>query len=322
MRDPLAELSFETAGNVVVGRVVGEIESVNAQEMSNALAAQLTSDRAGLVIDLSRVTYLDSAGIELLFDLARRLRTHRQRLRLVVPVDAPMRRVLELCDIDRAAPIDATVEGALEGLGESSAVAGLRRAGGRPGGAEALQRLLQPAWRIAARGRQDLANPVRERLEQQQLPSPGEPARPRRQADHAHELSRRDHRCVDRRPTARVAGGARAANQLRPALQRRPAQRSLSERDPLGMMVVAVLVGVALDRGAAQREPVLLGEEDRAPVDVVERDQPREQGRQGRVGLPGRQVGPGARPAGRASSPLRPIRALRGEAEASAATSA
>jgi anti-anti-sigma factor len=118
MRDPLAELSFETAGNVVVGRVVGEIESVNAEEMSTALAGRLTSDRAGLVIDLSRVTYLDSAGIELLFDLARRLRTHRQRLRLVVPVNSPMRRVLELCDIDRAAPIDATVESALQGLSE------------------------------------------------------------------------------------------------------------------------------------------------------------------------------------------------------------
>ena len=78
----------------------------------------LTNEAAGLVIDLSQVTYLDSVGIELLFDLARRLRTHRQRLRLVVPVDAPMRRVLELCDIDRAAPIDATVEAALEGFGE------------------------------------------------------------------------------------------------------------------------------------------------------------------------------------------------------------
>ena len=121
MRDPLAELNFETAGNVVVGRVAGEIESVNAQEMSAALAARLTSEVAGLVIDLSQVTYLDSAGIELLFDLARRLRTHRQRLRLVLPVDAPMRRVLELCDIDRAAPIDATVEAALEGFGEPPA---------------------------------------------------------------------------------------------------------------------------------------------------------------------------------------------------------
>jgi anti-anti-sigma factor len=121
MRDPLAELSFEDVGNVVVGRVEGEIESVNAEELSTALAGKLPSDRAGLVIDLSRVTYLDSAGIEFLFDLARRLRTHRQRLRLVVPADAPMRRVLELCDIERAAPIDATVEGALERMGEPAA---------------------------------------------------------------------------------------------------------------------------------------------------------------------------------------------------------
>jgi anti-anti-sigma factor len=121
MRDPLAELSFETAGNVVVGRVEGEIESVNAEEMSVALAGKLPSDRAGLVIDLSRVTYLDSAGIEFLFDLARRLRTHRQRLRLVVPTDAPMRRVLELCDMERAAPIDATVEAALAGLSDQPA---------------------------------------------------------------------------------------------------------------------------------------------------------------------------------------------------------
>jgi anti-anti-sigma factor len=121
VRDPLAELNFELAGNVIVGRVAGEIESVNAQEMSNALATRLTSEAAGLVIDLSQVTYLDSAGIELLFDLARRLRTHRQRLRLVLPVDAPMRRVLELCDIARAAPIDATVEDALEAFSEPSA---------------------------------------------------------------------------------------------------------------------------------------------------------------------------------------------------------
>jgi anti-anti-sigma factor len=120
MRGPLADLRFEEVGDVVVGRVAGEVESVNAEELSTALATRLTSEAAGLVIDLSQVTYLDSAGIELLFDLARRLRTHRQRLRLVVPADAPMRRVLELCDIDRAAPIDATVEAALEGFREPS----------------------------------------------------------------------------------------------------------------------------------------------------------------------------------------------------------
>jgi anti-anti-sigma factor len=118
MRDPLAQLSFDEVGSVLVGRVDGEIESVNSEQLRAALARRLTNDSAGLVLDLSAAAYLDSSGIELLFDLARRLRTHRQRLRLVVPPAAPMRRVLDLCDIEEVAPMDATVEGAVEALAQ------------------------------------------------------------------------------------------------------------------------------------------------------------------------------------------------------------
>ena len=116
MRDPLAQLSFEEVGGVLVGRIEGEIESVNADQLRAALARRLANDTAGLVLDLTGAAYLDSAGIELLFELSRRLRTHRQRLRLVVPVAAPMRRVLDLCDIEEVAPMDATVEGAIEAM--------------------------------------------------------------------------------------------------------------------------------------------------------------------------------------------------------------
>lgn len=118
MKDPLAQLDFETVGEVIVGHIEGEIESTNAEDLRSALAGRLTNTTAGLVLDLSQTTYLDSAGVELLFDLARRLRTHRQRLRLVVPAGAPMRRVLDLCDIERVAPIDATVDVALQGFAE------------------------------------------------------------------------------------------------------------------------------------------------------------------------------------------------------------
>ena len=64
-------------------------------------------------------------------------------------------------------------------------------------------------------------------------------------------------------------------DQLCPPLQRRTAERSLSEGDALGMMMVAVLVGGAPDSGPAQRQPVLLGQEDRASVDVIQGDQSR-----------------------------------------------
>ena len=117
----MVRLSFETVGDVLVGHVEGEIDSVNTDELRAALSERLTRENVGLVIDLTQVTYLDSAGIELLFDLGRRLRTHRQRLRGVAPPDAPMRRVLDLCDITQTAPVDPTVEAAVRGMGEVAA---------------------------------------------------------------------------------------------------------------------------------------------------------------------------------------------------------
>jgi anti-sigma B factor antagonist len=114
--DPLARLTFEDSGEVVVAHVEGEIESSNAAELRSAVGDRLRHDSAGLVFDLSGTSYLDSAGVELLFDLARRMRMHRQSLRLVVPVGAPMRRVLELCQVDQAVPLDPTVDAALAAI--------------------------------------------------------------------------------------------------------------------------------------------------------------------------------------------------------------
>jgi anti-sigma B factor antagonist len=114
----VVRLQFETVGDVLVGHVEGEIDSVNTDELRAALSERLTLEEVGLVIDLTQVSYLDSAGIELLFDLARRLRTHRQRLRVVAPPDAPMRRVLDLCDIGQTAAVDPTVESSVRAMGE------------------------------------------------------------------------------------------------------------------------------------------------------------------------------------------------------------
>jgi anti-sigma B factor antagonist len=94
--------------------VKGEVDSVTAGELRDALSRRLTNAGPLLILDLSEATYLDSAGIEFLFDLADRLRTSGQRLCLVVPAKAPMRRVLDLCDIDQVASTDVTVDAAME----------------------------------------------------------------------------------------------------------------------------------------------------------------------------------------------------------------
>jgi stage II sporulation protein AA (anti-sigma F factor antagonist) len=113
MRDRLSEVAFdERADGVLVARITGEVDGSNAVELGRALGAKLPSSAHGLVVDLSAVAYMDSAGIELLFALTRRLGERRQRLGLSVPAQSPVRRVLEICDIASVAPMEESAEAA------------------------------------------------------------------------------------------------------------------------------------------------------------------------------------------------------------------
>ena len=116
MRDRLADLQVSDRDGVVIGALQGEVDSSNSGALRLALSERLPSDAAGLVLDLTSVRYLDSSGIHLLFELGRRLADRRQAIRLVVPLDSPVRRVLDLCAVDSVAPIEADVETALAGI--------------------------------------------------------------------------------------------------------------------------------------------------------------------------------------------------------------
>ena len=123
MRDRISGIEFDDRDDgVVVASVEGEIDSSNAADLRLALSERLPSTSTALVLDLSAVNYLDSSGIQLLFDLGRRLAARRQAIRLVVPGDAPMRRVLELCAVESVAPMHGELADALaaEGVGETS----------------------------------------------------------------------------------------------------------------------------------------------------------------------------------------------------------
>lgn len=106
MRGRLADLSFDDDAAMVVAHLRGEVDASNAAELRVALVDRLSNEATGLILDLSETSYLDSTGISLLFELARGLSARRQALRLVVPAAAPIRRVLELCDVASVAPLD------------------------------------------------------------------------------------------------------------------------------------------------------------------------------------------------------------------------
>jgi anti-anti-sigma factor len=108
-----AEVAVERHGDLVVAHLSGEVDMANAAYVHDELIRSVPNDAAGLAIDLTETRYLDSAGIALLFDLAKRLGRRRQDLRLVLPPTSPLQRVLALTEVDSVAPIHHSLDSAL-----------------------------------------------------------------------------------------------------------------------------------------------------------------------------------------------------------------
>ena len=108
-----ADIAIERLGEWIVARVGGELDMSNCSYVREELMRSIPADSEGMVVDLGETVYLDSAAIELLFELARRLGRHRQELRIAMPGDSPLRRVLELTDVRAVAPVHPTVQGAV-----------------------------------------------------------------------------------------------------------------------------------------------------------------------------------------------------------------
>lgn len=85
----------------------GEIDLSNAVSVQDGVFSAITNHLVSVRIDLSGVTYLDSAGLRILFALADRLRLLQTSCTVVAPVGSPTRRVIELSGLDNLVTVDA-----------------------------------------------------------------------------------------------------------------------------------------------------------------------------------------------------------------------
>lgn len=108
-----AEIILDQRDDHVAARLSGEIDMSNATYVREQLLASMPNEAAVLVLDLAGCRYLDSAAIEVLFDLSRRLARRRQELRIAMPPDSPLKRVLELTEVHTAAAVYDSLEAAL-----------------------------------------------------------------------------------------------------------------------------------------------------------------------------------------------------------------
>jgi anti-anti-sigma factor len=83
--------------NGAVVRLAGEIDLENARRMLRSIEdLEMPGE-----IDLTDVTYLDSAGIHLL-SIARRARETGGTLRVIVPPDSPVKRLIDVAGWTRS----------------------------------------------------------------------------------------------------------------------------------------------------------------------------------------------------------------------------
>ena len=97
---------------VVVASLSGEIDLSNAAEITDALLGGVPNEALGLVIDLSEVSYLDSAGVRMLAELDHRLGWRAQSLRVVAPETSRSRRVLVIAGLERVLSLETSVDAA------------------------------------------------------------------------------------------------------------------------------------------------------------------------------------------------------------------
>jgi anti-anti-sigma factor len=109
----LARVAAEWHGNVPVGAVNGEVDASNVAEVGAALRSLVSNRSSVLVVDLSPTTYLDSAGINLMFALGDELRLRQLTLKLIIKPGSSIARMLAITGLDKAYPTYPTLDAAL-----------------------------------------------------------------------------------------------------------------------------------------------------------------------------------------------------------------
>lgn len=106
----------EPHGSVQVAVLSGDFDLSSAGQALATVADAVDTSSPGLVLDLSNVEFIDSGGVGALFRLGRRLSERRQELRLAVPADSSLRRVLTVVQVDRVAPVHDSADDAVAAI--------------------------------------------------------------------------------------------------------------------------------------------------------------------------------------------------------------
>ena len=111
------DITIRRERGVVIAAVTGGVDIFTVALLRECLFELADSGRT-LIVDLNRVTFIDSAGLGALIGAARRAAAHSGSLHAVC-ARPPTRRLLCLTGVDHRIPLAATVDRALMFLAAS-----------------------------------------------------------------------------------------------------------------------------------------------------------------------------------------------------------
>jgi anti-anti-sigma factor len=91
-----ARVDVRTSGDQVHFTIAGDVDLANAGDIEAQLTAAIRNRTTGVTLDLGDVTYLDSAGLQVVFALTVSLRRLQIDMRVIAPVGSPARHAIEM----------------------------------------------------------------------------------------------------------------------------------------------------------------------------------------------------------------------------------
>ena len=116
----LADVQITLSQYALIARLSGEIDMSNAEDMGATVVGATPNEVTGVVLDLSDVEYLDSAGIYVIFGMRASLQARGQTLIMVIPPESPVHDALRLSGAERLGEIAETVDEAVKTINRPS----------------------------------------------------------------------------------------------------------------------------------------------------------------------------------------------------------
>jgi anti-anti-sigma factor len=116
----MAGVQFEREDGVVVAIVTGEVDMSNATSVRQQIAESVTPGDEAVIVDMSELSFMDSAGLHGVIELSTVLAERRQRFLLCVPHDSPIARAIEIIGLPQAVSVHADRAAAMEAVRASA----------------------------------------------------------------------------------------------------------------------------------------------------------------------------------------------------------